>query len=846
MPDQLPPPLSGSVPRTYKPETGYDAWLRYAPLADPQASTRRATLPAVVATLGHSPLLQSARQEIVRGLRGMLGRILRAQAGAPAEGAIVLGTAAQIAGVFPSAGLSTGIAPDGFRLRWVETNGQRHLLVAGGTEQGALYGAFALLRRIAIGEPIDTLDCGESPYAPVRWVNQWDNLDGTIERGYGGRSIFWDNGHVRTDLARVADYGRLLASLGINGCSINNVNVDPRILTPAYLPEIAQIADTFRPWGVRVVLSVDLGAPKTVGGLDTFDPLNPNVAAWWGAKADEIYSAVPDLAGFVLKADSEGRVGPSAYGRTHADAANLLARAVQAHGGLVCYRGFVYDHHMDWRNIKNDRARASYDNFQGLDGQFEDNVVLQIKNGPIDFQVREPVSPLFGALPNTNMLLEFQVTQEYFGQARHTVFLVPQWKEVLDFDLHAKGAGTPTKDLAAGKTFGRPTGGFVAVACVGRDDNWLGNHLSQANLYGFGRLAWNPNLSSEQIVDEWTRQTLGSKSELLKTVADIQLSSWRTYENYTGPLGLQTLTDIVGDHYGPAVEASERNGWGQWHRADENGVGMDRTVATGTGFLGQYHPPVAGMYELLATCPDNLLLFFHHLRYTHKLHSGKSVIQNIYDSHYEGAEAAAGYAEAWKALKGHVDDLRYQEILAQLEYQAAHARVWRDAVAGWFAHTSGIADQLGRVGNHHGRIEAESMELEGYSIIDVTPWETASGGKAIACTGKQGTARFSFAGAPGWYTLRVQYFDQNNGVSRFELWVGDQLIDQWSADDQLPSSKIDGSASKSRLISAVALRPGDEIRIVGTPGGGEAAALDFLEIEPLPKPGANGNYTRPG
>ena len=335
---------------------------------------------------------------------------------------------------------------------------------------------------------------------PVRWVNQWDNLDGSIERGYGGRSIFWEGGHARTDLSRVRDYGRLLASVGINGCSINNVNSDLRILTPETIAQAARIADAFRPWGVQAVLSVDFGSPKSMGGLDTFDPLDPRVAAWWKSKVDEIYRAIPDLGGFVMKADSEGRVGPSAYGRTHADAANVVARALKPHGGRLFYRGFVYDHHMDWQNPKNDRARAAYDNFKPLDGQFDDNVVIQIKNGPIDFQVREPASPLFGALEKTNKAIELQITQEYMGQARHMVFLVPMWKETLDFDMRVHDAATPVKRLVSG---------FVGVANVGLDDNWSGNHLSQANLYGFGRLAWNPDLTPEQITDEWTRLTFG-------------------------------------------------------------------------------------------------------------------------------------------------------------------------------------------------------------------------------------------------------------------------------------------------------------------------------------------------
>ena len=443
----------------------------------------------------------------------MLGITLRIESRIPADGAIIIGSLADIRKEAPQLLLVPTLAHDAYSIR----TAVRNVIIAGGNDRGALYGTFALLRKIALGEPIEKLDELQSPYAPVRWVNHWENLDGSIERGYGGRSIFWDKGQVRADLRRVSDYGRLLASLGINGCSINNVNTDPRILTPAYLPQIARIAEAFRPWGVRVVVSVDFGSPQRVGGLATFDPLDPAVANWWKAKVDELYQAVPDMAGLLLKADSEGRIGPSAYGRTHADAANVIARALKAHSGLFFYRGFVYDHRMDWRNLKNDRARAAYDNFKDLDGKFDDNVVIQIKHGPIDFQVREPASPLFGALEKTNQAIELQITQEYMGQARFLVYLVPMWKEALDFDMQARGAGTPVKALVAGKVFGRPTGGFVGVSNVGLDANWLGNHLSQANLYGFGRLAWNPNLTSEQITREWTRLTFGDDPKVVET-----------------------------------------------------------------------------------------------------------------------------------------------------------------------------------------------------------------------------------------------------------------------------------------------------------------------------------------
>jgi alpha-glucuronidase len=794
-------------------ETGHAAWLRYAP------AQFHGSLPAVIVAAGNGPVEINARNEIVRGVRGMLGRTLRIESTTPKEPAILLGTFDELAKLLPALSPKAKIEPGGY---WITSVSARFIVVAAPDESGVLHGAFALLRKIALGESVSTWEEQQSPHFPLRWINQWDNLDGSVERGYGGRSIFWDAGHARQDMTAVSDYGRLLASLGIGACAINNVNANPRVLAPDFVSDLERIAAALRPWGVKVALSVDFGSPQSVGGLPTFDPIDPSVARWWAESVDRLYAAVPDLAGFVLKADSEGRVGPSKYGRTHADAANVVGRALKPHGGVLFYRGFVYDHHMDWNNPKNDRARAAYDNFKPLDGQFDDNVVVQIKNGPIDFQVREPVSPLFGALEKTSEALELQVTQEYFGQSRHVVFLVPQWKETLDFDMHAGAAPAPVKKLARG---------IAGVANVGLDANWFGSVLSQSNLYGYGRLAWDPNLTSKQIADEWTRLTFGDDPAVGATVSSMLLQSWKAYEDYTGPLGLQTLTDIVGNHYGVAVEASENNGWGQWHRADATGVGMDRTVATGTGYAGQYRPAVARIYESLQNCPDNLLLFFHHVPYEHKLHSGKTVIQSIYDSHYEGAAAAAGFADKWQPLKGKVDDQRFAEISAQLDYQAGRAIVWRDAVTSWFLKTSGIEDQLHRAGHYPNRIEAESMKLSGYGVVDVKPWEAASGGKAIACAAGSCTASFFYQGKPGWFSLSVEYFDQNGGAAKFRVLIGNQQVDEWIADDHVPSRKIDGSTSTRRTIRGLALRPGDEIRVEGIPDGVDSAALDYIEIK---------------
>jgi alpha-glucuronidase len=810
-------------------ETGLEAWLRYAPLDQDSVRQYREVLPAALVTFGDGVEVESARTELIRGVRGMLGRSLRIESRIPAEPALLVGTFAGFRQSLPQLALPGDVTGDGYWLKTATVRGLRYLIVAGANDRGVLYGSFALLRRIASGESIGGLDEHQSPYAPLRWVNQWDNLDGSIERGYGGRSIFWENGRARSDMSRISDYGRLLASIGINACSINNVNADPRVLAPDFVSEVARIANAMRPWGVRVALAVDFGSPRSIGGLDSFDPLDRRVADWWKARANELYRAIPDFAGFVLKADSEGREGPSTYGRTHADAANVVARGLAPHGGLLFYRGFVYDHHMDWRNPKNDRARAAYDNFHQLDGRFDDNVVIQIKNGPIDFQVREPASPLFAALPQTNQAVELQITQEYTGQARHLVYLVPMWKETLDFEM----GSAPVKAWVSGKATHHRIGGFAGVANVGLDQNWLGNHLSQANLYGFGRLAWDPNLSPQQIVEEWTRLTFGSAPEVVATITAMQLASWRAYENYTGPLGLQTLTDITGNHYGVNVEASEGNGWGQWHRADDQGVGMDRTVATGTAYVGQYPPNAAGLFESLATCPDDLLLFFHHVPYTYRLHSGNTVIQYIYDSHYDGARTAAEFVDEWRKLRGRVDESRYLDVLTQLAYQAGQAQVWRDAVTNWFRRASGIADAQGRVGHYPGRVEAEAMDLEGYTITSVSPWEAASGGQAIRCGGSKCTATFRYDGPAGWYDLRVQYFDQNNGVSRYRLLDGDQVLDEWSAADHIPTDKIDASSSTRRTVSGVALRPGDRIRIEGAPDGGEPATIDYVEIVPV-------------
>jgi len=823
--------LSGLGAAPLRAETARDAWLRYAPL-DPTASSKYSAVPHLILRVGDSPVLHSAEVELTRGLHGMLGGEFRATTSVSDEPFILVGTRHSVGTVLKDFIWPKNLSGDGYWIAEANLGGSKCIIITAPNERGVLYGVFAFLSKIARYESVNSLADLQVPANTIRMIDQWDNLDGTIERGYAGASLFFEDGHVRQDLSRAAEYARLLASVGINACAINNVNANPRILDKDFLPQLRRVAEAFRPWGVRLTLSVDVSSPQKIGGLPTFDPLDPRVAAWWQQTADALYAEIPDFAGFVVKADSEGRPGPASYGRTPADAANVIARALKPHGGLLFYRSFVYDHHLDWRNPKNDRARAAYDIFHPLDGQFADNVVIQIKHGPIDFQVREPVSPLLGGLEKTNEAIELQITQEYTGQQRHLCYLVPMWKEVLDFDMRNAGQSTPVRELVSGKIYHRTIGGLVGVANVGMDENWLAHPLAMANLYGFGRLAWDPTLSAQTIAEEWTRLTFGNDTTIVSTIDAMLLSSWNIYENYTGPLGAGTLTDILGSHYGPGPESSERNGWGQWHRADQAGVGMDRTVATGTGCVAQYSRAVAKQYESVETTPDELLLFFHHAPYTYKLRSGKTVIQHIYDSHYDGANRAAALVTQWQSLQGRVDQQRYEDVLRRLDYQAGHAIVWRDAICNWFARTSGIPDEHGRIGRHPGRVEAEGMELHGYVPFNVTPWEAASGGKAIQCTPpfEACTAIFHFAGASGRYDMDVRYFDQSNGVSQFRVYLANRLIAEWAANDHLPANVPNADSSTRHRIHAVALQTGDTLSIEGRPDGPEHAALDYVEF----------------
>ncbi|AXC12534.1 Alpha-glucosidase [Acidisarcina polymorpha] len=807
-------------------EDGSAAWLRYAPVE----AAKYEGVPSRIVVLGNSVVERAAGAELAKGLSAMLARpftwsVQPFQFGAASTNAILLGSYRSLGDHTMDEASSSMPGTDRYSIRFSRQRGSHRVLIAGSSPQAELYGAFHLLEEIGADRVIPEHET-QVASAAIRWTDEWDNLDGTIERGYAGPSFFFKDGHVLQDLTRASDYARLLSSVGINGCNVNNVNADLDLLSSEHLREYARIADAFRPWGVKLALSVDLTAPQIVGGLPSFDPLDPTVVAWWKQKVDEIYTLIPDFGGFTVKADSEGRLGPSKYGRSPADAANVLARALAPHGGVVLYRGFVYNNHLDWRDPKADRARAGVDNFVRFDGQFDSNVVIQIKEGPIDFQAREPVSPLFAALRQTNMAIELQTSQEYTGQQRHMIWLPSMWKWVLDTDLQADNRHTPVKQIVEGRSFPRPDGksrlgGFISVTNAGAEANWLHHPMAMANLYGFGKLAWNPDEPLSSIIDTWTRLTWGNDPRVDQVIDALQLHSWQVYEGYTGPNGMGTLTNILGYHFGPGIESAERNGWGQWFRGEKDGIGMDRTAA-GTGFAQQYPPSLAAKYDSIESCPENLLLFFHHVPYDHRLRSGKTLVQSIYDTHYLSARAAGEYVPQWMTLKGLVDDDRYQLVLRLFTFQAGHAIVWRDAIDDWFYWRSQIADVHGRVGNHSGRIEAETMATEGYQPVEVTPWETASGGKAVVCRLNSGCSLSAVITQPaGRYNVAVQYFDLWRGISNYQLLVNGKGVSRWAGDDTLPPAQfdphLDGQTSTRFTVQDVWLKPGDTLMLKGTP-----------------------------
>lgn len=570
---------------------------------------------------------------------------------------------------------------------YVITADERGAFISGGSETGLLYGVFAYIRELVIEQGFTRMSRRVRPALPLRMLDHWDNADGSIERGYSGSSFFFKNNELIVS-DRTVHYARLLASVGINAAAINNVNVRNaavRLITKDYYQKLDMLGDLFGRWGIKLYLSVDFSAPISIGGLPTADPLDPRVQSWWKSKASELFGSVRNLGGFLVKADSEGQPGPYAYGRSHADGANMLARAIKPFGGRVIWRCFVYNCAQNWRDLRTDRACAGYNTFAPLDGRFDDNVTLQVKNGPMDFQIREPVHPLFGAMKRTSVAAEFQLAQEYTGQQLHVCCLIPMIKEILSFRTFCGREKDTVLDMISGA---------AAVSNTGDSFCWTGSELAAANLYGYGRLCSEPQLSAEDILDEWVTLTFGQDEEVKEKLLFILLSSRETYESYTVPLGLGWMCK-PNHHYGPDPWGYEFDRWGTYNRADRDAVGIDRGP-DGTGYSELYYPPLSKTYSSPETCPDELLLFFCRVPYTHVLKSGKTLIQHIYDSHFEGYEQAEEFFRLWKTLEGSIDERTFRNGCERFKEQLRCAAEWRDIINAFFHRLSGIEDAEGR------------------------------------------------------------------------------------------------------------------------------------------------------
>ncbi|MCQ2057927.1 MAG: alpha-glucuronidase [Bacteroidaceae bacterium] len=574
------------------------------------------------------------------------------------------------------------LGSEGFRI--VFTKGKP--VIEANTGAGIMYGTYHLQRLEKCGSmPKGNSTIVEVPAFQYRVLNHWDNPNGTVERGFAGKSLWkWNEINVQeiaANSAVYAEYARANASVGINGTVLNNVNADPCMLTDEYLQKVKVLADIFRPYNLKVYLSLNFAAPKHLAGLKTSDPLDPEVIKWWNEKVAEIYGMIPDFGGFLVKANSEGQSGPQDYGRTHADGANMIADALKPYGGIVMWRAFVY------QSTSPDRANTAVEEFMPLDGQFRDNVIIQIKNGPIDFQPREPFSPLFGQLEHTQVMAEMQITQEYLGHSNHLVYLHPMWKECLDSDTYMKGEGSTVAAITGGRVMPYRYTAIAGVANIGDSVNWCGHHFAQANWYAFGRMAWNPELTSRQIADEWLRQTFAQNDrKFIEPVTDMMLMSRETCVKYEMPLGIHHAFSGAG-HYGPGPwDRSSRPDWEPryYHKAGADGMGFDRTVASGSGNTAQYHEPLASQLENVETCPENLILWFHHLPWDYTMKSGRTLWDELCLTYQAGIDEARSFIDIWKSVEKYVDPYRFRQVAVKLERQAKDAIWWRDAEIGYF------------------------------------------------------------------------------------------------------------------------------------------------------------------
>jgi len=652
-------------------EDGYDLWLRYRPVEQPWGDRYRTALTQVVA-VGESPTLRVAHAELQRGLRGLLGVTLADAASVSQDGALVIGTRRSLPML---AGMKLSLpAPgsQGYAIRSTTIGGHRALIVAAEDDVGVLYGVFHLLRLLQTRQSLDAVELQETPAFRFRVLNHWDNLDRSVERGYAGQSI-WD-WHKLPDYIdpRYVDYARANASLGINATVLTNVNSNAVSLRPDYLEKAAALANVLRPYGIRVFLTVRFAAPIEIGGLQTADPADAAVKQWWQAKAAEIYRLIPDFGGFLVKANSEGQPGPQDYGRSHADGANMLADAVAPFGGVVMWRAFVYSNEQP-----DDRAKQAYSEFKPLDGKFRDNVLLQVKNGALDFQPREPFHPLFGAMPHTPLVMEVQITKEYLGFATHLAYLGTLYQEVLRADTYVRGPGS---------TVAKVITGLAGVANIGTDRNWSGSQFDQANWYAFGRLAWNPAASAEDIGRDWVRMTFTNDATFVARVVDMMMKSRQAVVDYMTPLGLHHLM-AEGHHYGPQpwFDGGKRADWTPvyFHRADAQGIGFDRS-ASGSNAVAQYAAPVAAEFGDIKRVPEEYLLWFHHVPWGYRMHSGRSLWDELVYRYTHGVEVVREMRKTWDEVGSQVDAERRQQIAAFLKIQEKEAKWWRDACITYF------------------------------------------------------------------------------------------------------------------------------------------------------------------
>jgi alpha-glucuronidase len=663
-------------------EDGYRLWLRYDKIQNQALleSYRKQVTGWIVE--GNTPVLNSAGMELQQGLTGLLGRDIPALATAGKSGAVIAGTP-ETSGVIRSLGLVReleALNDEGFLIKTIKYRKKNITVIIAKKPAGVLYGVYHFLRLLQTHQDISSLDISSSPKTKVRILNHWDNLNRSIERGYAGRSLWeWDSLPAKVS-ERYTDYARTNASVGINSTVLTNVNANALILTRPYLEKVAAIAEVLRPYNIKVYLTARFSAPVETGKLKTADPLDPEVIAWWKNKIDEIYSLIPDFGGFTVKANSEGQPGPQNYGRSHADGANMFADALATHGGIVMWRAFVYDN-----NVPDDRAKQAYNEFVPLDGKFRKNVLIQVKNGPIDFQPREPFHPLFGAMPSTPVMPELQITQEYLGFSIHLVYLAPLFEECLKSDTWSNGKGSTVARVIDGTLHGYPVTGMAGVANTGNSRNWTSHPFAQSNWYAFGRLAWDPYLGSETIAEEWVRMTFSNDDAFVNRTKKMMMSSREFAVNYMTPLGLHHIM-YANIHYGPAPWVNRgRQDWTSvyYHRADSAGLGFDRT-SSGSNAVGQYFPEVRNMFDNMATCPENLLLWFHHVPWTYKLKSGRTLWDELCYRYNSGVDSVRWLQAEWEKSAAIVDKERFELVKSLLAEQEANARMWRDACLLYF------------------------------------------------------------------------------------------------------------------------------------------------------------------